>query len=84
MKRTFLTAAIAAMFALGAQAQFVPAQKGYGPANGAGYQGNGPRDGSGYGAKAKNGKRQGAGTCDQTGPKGPRGAPQRGSRGGRR
>jgi hypothetical protein len=70
------------MFVWGAQAQFVPS-KGNGPGNSAGYQGNGPRDGSGYGAKAGKSKRQGGGICDQTGPKGPRGAQSGAQRGGR-
>ncbi len=68
MKRTLITAAIAAMFTFGAaQAQFVQSQRGYGPGNGAGNQRNGPKDGTGHGAKA--GKRNPSGTCDQTGPK---------------
>lgn len=72
---TILTAAFAAA---SLNAQFVPRGAGYGPRDGSGYQGAGPRDGTGYGAKS--GKRQG--TCDQTGPKGPRaqGQGQRGRR----
>lgn len=82
MRRTILTAMVAALFALGsATAQFAASGKGgYGPANGSGYQGNGPKDGTGYGAKA--GKKNGTGTCDGTGPKGAQRGTQ--SKGGRR
>jgi hypothetical protein len=82
MKR-IITITLAAAFAMAtANAQFVPSNgRGYGPRDGSGYQGAGPKDGSGYGAKS--GKRNGSGTCDQTGPKS---SPQRGGqgRGGRR
>ena len=71
MKKTLLTAILTGLFAAATMsAQFVAARngQGYGPGNGAGYNGNGPKDGTGYGAKSGKGQRNG--TCDQTGPKG--------------
>jgi hypothetical protein len=84
MKRMLFATMITALFAAGSlSAQFVPRNGGYGPRDGSGYNGAGPRDGSGYGAKAGKGKRDG--TCDQTGPKGPRNGQGQGKgRGGKR
>ena len=80
MKKTVMMTILAAMLAwTNASAQFV-AGRGYGPGNGAGYQGNGPKDGTGYGAKA--GQKKGSGTCDGAGPKGTQRGPQ--GKGGRR
>lgn len=81
MKRTLFISVITAAFAATTlNAQFMPRNGGFGPRDGSGYQGTGPKDGTGYGAKAGKGQRNG--TCDQTGPKGPRGQGQ--GKGGRR
>ncbi|MCC6860410.1 MAG: hypothetical protein IT158_17715 [Bryobacterales bacterium] len=92
MKKSFLTAAIAAafLFATSAPAQFVAGNTVFnqnqngrrnGPADGTGNKGQGPRDGTGYGAKS--GKRSGPQDCTGAG-RSSQGRGQMGGRGGRR